>query len=820
MINKSLFVIFFVLATVSVTAQNLSKDDVIENRLLTPYDNYFAADREMVYTQFNKSRYLTGDDIWFTSWVLNPANKKLSFSTTKLYVELWSAEKKIISRKILYVKGGTASNFIHIEDSLTPGTYCFRAYTNWMRNFYEEKEFNSHITILGPTTKKINSYNSAVKDKMDVAIKFNETNKPEIKPDYDIQFLPESGHFIEGIDNVIGIKVTDPFGRGVSVKGKVVDTTNNEIVSFTTNILGMTNFMLSDVTNQIFRSIIELPDGSTREVKLPKPEKQGIAININAYRPDFVWLHLQINKLARSLNQSYILILHADGVIFDNYRIDFTTGSSVQFKIKKKNLGNGIIYATLFTNAFTPVTERIFYNQNKTLQGKISFSTNTLENDTVKLVVKATDSLSKTQFTKLSLSVLPGGTLMNHFTSNLLAESRLRPALKGDIENPGYYFEKYDTEHAIALDNLLMIQGWRKYDWPEIIKGTKPKFVYPSEETFTINGEVKNWLKNKPELKSRISLISFKNNLLLIAPVDNNGQFHFNKLFLVDSSYVIASASSINGTNWNRVLHLSIPETILKAPDFSQIQTPPVKQDEIVEDIPNMTKGVIQLAEVVVTAKMKDPFANNFDIGIMSRKFMLTKENYSDYNNVEDILTTYFNVLVTIDQEGKYKFSLELGATKAAQATPSLTIDGISVNDPIELISYPLNMVEAIAVDKSRTGGGFNGGGGAIALTSRKLPLFDMTKDASNIKRLFVKGYSAPKEYFEPRYLIQPENPDFSRYASIYWESELITDSTGVASFKFKVPQPLKSVVIRAEGINFDGSVFLHDEKIVLPGRE
>ncbi|MDP4292379.1 MAG: hypothetical protein Q8908_14975, partial [Bacteroidota bacterium] len=80
--------------------------------------------------------------------------------------------------------------------------------------------------------------------------------------------------------------------------------------------------------------------------------------------------------------------------------------------------------------------------------------------------------------------------------------------------------------------------------------------------------------------------------------------------------------------------------------------------------------------------------------------------------------------------------------------------------------------------------------------------------------------YVAPKQYFEPRYLIQAINPDFAKYATVYWKPEVVTDSTGTASFRFMIPHPLKSIVVKAEGINFDGLIFLHDEKIVLPGRE
>jgi hypothetical protein len=203
---------------------------------------------------------------------------------------------------------------------------------------------------------------------------------------------------------------------------------------------------------------------------------------------------------------------------------------------------------------------------------------------------------------------------------------------------------------------------------------------------------------------------------------------------------------------------------------------------------------------------------------MMSRQFELTKDNYKQYNDIEQLLSSYFNVFVTTNQDGQTVFNMGRNSS-AANRNPSMTIDGVRVHEAYEILSFPLNMVEAIAVDKS--GNGIMGrGNGAIAITTRTTPLFDMPGEATNMKRLTVNGYSTPKAYFEPMYLIQPESPDFSKYAAIYWRPEIVTDSTGTASFKFTVPQPLKSVVIKAEGINFNGLIFLKDEKFILPGRE
>jgi hypothetical protein len=835
MLKRYSILILFVLVTLTVAAQKTLTGDEIKSGLLTPYTKYFTENREMVYTQFNKSQYLTGDDIWFTSWVLNAGNKQPIFNTSKLYVELWSVEKKMISRKILYVKGGTTSNFIHISDSLAPGTYCFRSYTNWMRNFYDDKDFNVPINILGPAVKKTSPVNSSL-IKSDIALK--DTLKPIIKPDFDIQFLPEGGHFIEGVDNVFGVKITDASGHGVLAKGKIVDTDNKEIISFTTSQLGMTSFTIAETQNTIYHSVLTLPDGNNREIKLPETEKQGVAINVKSHPEDEVWVRLQINPLARSLNQAYVLMVHANGVKYHLYKIDFTTVPFVMIKMNRNDLGNGIIYATLFNEDFKPIAERLFYNQNKVIRGSLSLKTTALANDSIKLTVSASDSSSKAQIANLSFSVLPGETRMNKFTTSLLAESRLRPALKGDIENPGYYFEKNDSIHLQALDNLMLTQGWRKYDWQEITKNVPNHFIYPEENAFTINGSVKNWIRNKPELKSLVSLVSPLNKITMQSTVDEEGKFSFNNLYLADSSYAIIYATSINGgSEWNRVLQTSMPESKLEAPVFNPAIGSPSSYEWGNEDIPKLTKGVIRLSEVLVTAKKKDPYIQNIFLSQMANQFEINKDNYWRYSNMEELLRLRFNVrVIMVHDRIKGKDVLCIDMQRAAMPDtlkrdppntgdlkpwlPIMTVNGVRIWDPLEFLAYNVGNVESVAVDKSGITGGFTGEDGVIALTTRTTPLFDLPGDDTNIKRWTIKGYAPPKEFFEPKYLITPENPDYSRYATLYWRPEVVTDINGTASFSFNVPNALKSIFIRAEGINDDGLIFLHDEKIALPGRE
>ena len=317
--------------------------------------------------------------------------------------------------------------------------------------------------------------------------------------------------------------------------------------------------------------------------------------------------------------------------------------------------------------------------------------------------------------------------------------------------------------------------------------------------------------------------------------VDEEGKFSFSNLYLADSTYVIVSATSANGgAEWNRVLQTSMPETKLETPDFNQAFTTPFKDDNGTEDIPKLNKGIIRLGEVLVTAKRKDPYIHSLFVTSMANQFTINKDNYLRYRNMADLLLLQFNVVVEIFHDhltGRDVLSIymqrglkdtlkrDLITTYLIPILPIMTVNDVRIWDPLELLAYNVGNIESIAVDKSGITGGFKGGNGVIAITTRTTPLYEKAGDDTNIKRWTVKGYTKPKEFFEPKYLITPDNPDFVRYASIFWRPEVITEMNGTASFSFNVPHAINSIYIRAEGINDAGLIFLDDENITLTDR-
>ena len=69
-----------------------------------------------------------------------------------------------------------------------------------------------------------------------------------------------------------------------------------------------------------------------------------------------------------------------------------------------------------------------------------------------------------------------------------LTDLLLTSDIQGFVAQPDYYFERDDSLHRARLDNLLMVQGWRRYDF-KALTGGKPLRCTP-EKNIEIDGAV------------------------------------------------------------------------------------------------------------------------------------------------------------------------------------------------------------------------------------------------------------------------------------------------------------------------------------------
>ena len=70
----------------------------------------------------------------------------------------------------------------------------------------------------------------------------------------------------------------------------------------------------------------------------------------------------------------------------------------------------------------------------------------------------------------------------------------LASEIKGFVPQPQYFFQADDEEHRLALDLLMMTQGWRRFEWKSMATPGAFELTQPAEtQTQILRGEVLNY---------------------------------------------------------------------------------------------------------------------------------------------------------------------------------------------------------------------------------------------------------------------------------------------------------------------------------------
>ena len=68
-----------------------------------------------------------------------------------------------------------------------------------------------------------------------------------------------------------------------------------------------------------------------------------------------------------------------------------------------------------------------------------------------------------------------------------------------------WYFESDDLSHRRALDDLLMVQGWRRYDWERMAGRSPFELKYMPEQGIELHGKVVSMVRSKPRANVEVT---------------------------------------------------------------------------------------------------------------------------------------------------------------------------------------------------------------------------------------------------------------------------------------------------------------------------
>lgn len=638
----------------------------------------------------------------------------------------------------------------------------------------------------------------------------------------DVQFFPEGGELISGVATRVGFKAISPSGLGVDLKGTITDNSGTVLTSFESSHLGMGAFFLSAEENKTYKANITFKDGSVKSFDLPKAIASGVTLQINNTDPLAFNLKIVANDsyFATNSNKTLFLIGTQSGVIYYAAKTKLSTQATVT-KIPKDKFPAGIVQLTLFSETGDPVSERLVFNP---ANSNITVSLKTdlpayKPKQKVKLMVTAKNgTLPLEGEYSISVTDLQKVPVDEDSEITILSSLLLTSDLKGYIEKPNYYFNKTSDKKLADLDVLMLTQGFRRFNYKDIMAEKFPPISFMPEQDMRVTGTLRD-RTGMPVRKGALRLTVTGSKYAAETLTSPSGLFTFPNLNIPDSSEVVINAKySANGSN------LMI---MLDAQAAPQLTKNPYPEDEILNidsalaPYLNNSKRrynyLRTLKEVKIEAKTKRPSHSDHAAlaGLSSISGTLIEgDRFKGCNSVAQCLQTMAIGLTFYENNFYVNRDYQAGSRVPVQ----IFLNGTPI-DYFGLMSVQSGEVESVEVftkDELGTVNRMYNTNGVLVVNTKKAPKgvkmsmeeFKKLIPAPNILKFSPKGFSKQREFYSPKYVNPANTYTFNDLrTTIYWNPAVVTNALGPLALEYYNADGNGTYRAVIEGIDKNGNV-------------
>ena len=772
----------FIAAVLLVTATALRAQDLRQQ-----FDAYQQqAIQEKLYAHTDKNYYVSGEICWFKIYNVDAFfNKPLGISKLA-YVELLDKNRKPVLQAKVPLKDGGGSGSLQLPVSLISGKYILRAYTRWMKNFSAAWFFEKPITVIN--TRKI-----------------YEADSLQQKSRYDVQFFPEGGNMVNGLQSRLAFRVVDQWGKGIYCTGVIIDEKSDTAARFASFKFGMGNFLFTPLEGHVYKATIVLPDSARLVQSLPEAYSNGVVMQLDKTEKNQVKIAVRSNS-GNSSDPAIYLFVHTRGAVKTVQGTSLKNGYA-EFLVDADLPGDGISHFTIFNAAHQPVCERLFFKRpSKILQ--VSAATDNTEYETRKKVTVQVGSASrdnKPLSADMSVAVYRVDSLAGLDETDICNYLWLSSDLVGNIESPGYYFAYQTAAADSALDNLMLTQGWRRFRWEDILQNRKPVFEFaPEYKGHIIKGKVVNNADGQPvkEIESYLSAAGTRSQVKGTFSNDS-GMVKFEMDgFYGNGEIIVQTAGKDNGS---RHIELSSPfadkysGNPLPAFSLPEKNAGQVFDRHVSVQVQN-TYSSSQLNHVAAPDIDTTPFYSKAD-----NVYML--DDYVRFTTVEEILREYVPDVNVRKRNGKFYLPVFDNVRKDFFAVdPLILLDGVPILDADKIMSYdPLKIRKLEVVARLYYYGSMFFGGIINFVTYHgDLPGYEVDPYATVIDYDMLQ---MKREFFSPVYESQGQVnsrlPDFR--SLLYWSPDVKTNKDGKQQLIFYTSDLPGTFAAVLQGITADG---------------
>ncbi len=359
---------------------------------------------------------------------------------------------------------------------------------------------------------------------------------PIVLDNVSMQLFPEGGYLLHGMKNRVAFTALNEFGKPADVSGTLKDDAGKTIAKIESYHQGMGAFEFTPAKGKEYHIILN--GRNQQRFELPRILQDGVGMRKTAQTKQNVSFYIH-----SSTAQKLYLIAEIGGKIYHRKTIESAQSGIHTFKTD--DLPVGIMKLTVFDEQLRPQSERlVFVNKHRNLSIEITSNKEKyIPRESVTLQVKVTDDAGKGVKGTFSMAVVDDKllTFIDDKQDNILSGLLMSAELRGKIFEPNFYFKlQHDKASDVAkaenaLDFVMMTNGWRKFNWREILANTAHtwanKLVY-TEDEFKIAGTIR--INGHTVKGATVHLKTFENqrvktnkdgNFELVAPKLDDGYY-------------------------------------------------------------------------------------------------------------------------------------------------------------------------------------------------------------------------------------------------------------------------------------------------------
>jgi hypothetical protein len=468
---------------------------------------------------------------------------------------------------------------------------------------------------------------------------------------------------------------------------------------------------------------------------------------------------------------------------------------TAHFTVNKSSLGDGVAHFTVFNSAKQAVCERLYFK--RPLQHLlIDAAADQQQYDRRKKVnvsVMAKDPSGNTLTADMSMAVYKIDSVQTVDQGNIFSYLWLGADLRGAIESPDYYLKNVNAETDEAVDNLMLTQGWRRFQWNTVLENKPAGFNFLPEYTgHIIAAKIVNTQTGAPAPNivtylgipgKRVQLYSAQSDSLGRLAYETKDFFGAGEIIvqtneLIDSTYRIDVSSPFS----EQYSKTSLPAFELNA------GLPAALQDH------SLGIQVLNIYSGNMIKRYFDPLSDSSAFyGKPYKTYKL--DDFVRFTTMEEDLREYVSEDNIVNIKGSFHIKV-LNHRGFLDGDPLVLLDGIPVFDVNKIFSIDPLKVRKLEVVPFRYYYGPSEEEGVFSFTTYKGDLGGVELDPHAVV-IDYEGLQLRREFYSPVYDTEVQAasriPDFRNV--LYWSPSVNTGKNAVSFYTSDQPGKYVGVV-------------------------